>query len=919
MREQDIFIGREKELQMIETMLLDPDGRRHMLPLIGEAGVGKTWLLQQLYLRHRHDPSILVVRIDYGEARPQSLPGLSLHVIEQFGAYMSEQQIEAYHTRMAEWETLQEGDFDPDKIREEQNRLYHFGIDLIWQISQEKRTLVLSDALDAENALEDIQRTNLLMANLPNTVMILAARPTPFAHSVYQELAEFYRRWARHDPYDLGPFSPHEVQQYFAVAQTAEVPPAVREKTILLTPPHPVRVVLGAAWLNQHQTIPQELDALLDTLLDTVLDSSSDGPDEATLASYRKQFEPFLVEDLRAGSRPVDRALLNLSYLNQRYNPDILRRVLASEEGEEGDDESTFDALIAELHTHPFIRQSMLAEGGLLHEEVQRLILEHVWPHLDPDGTMRTSLARNVIDHYYVPEIDRLNGIIQEKLARSLKPTLNTGASIESQEHSLIPDEYWPKRDLQMDCLYYHFCLSEQEGWEYLNELFDEALTYHYSLPQMDAIVKTVPRVAPQEVDSARFQVRLAQILLEKGEGERARQLVEASLESPEIDPADAAKACMVMADTTTDPAEKVTHFKVAMEMAEASEDLVLRLKIHNRLGLAYRRQGHWKEAETEYLQVLHMLNEEQEPNQYAATLNNLAFVYMLNGNLVRADNLAEKALRMRREQGNIHGLGFSYSTRGRIAEAMGDYVLAMRYHRTAVDLCELVGDTNNAALMQVNVAAAECQAQKFDTARLLLSRALRSDLPNIRARAYQQAARIDMEEAKSLNSQGATPQEVDDKYAQAEQHGQQALELAREVLDDHLVASVLVDLLLVTFFREQRKDEARWQQVQAILKDHNYKLEKGRLMELEGNLAYAQDTLIAAFEHYLNACEFLAAYSFASFRNLFEQVRDKFFESPPEVQQEVCQMIQAKFASVNPDSPLVALKDLCINILVRL
>ncbi|NJN66194.1 MAG: tetratricopeptide repeat protein [Chloroflexaceae bacterium] len=889
---QDIFVGRDEALHLVDRMLRDPTGARHMLRIVGESGMGKTRLLRHLYHRYRADAGVLVVRIDYGEARPQSLPGLSLHVIEQFGAYMTEQHIAEYHQRMADWESLLKAEPDPDRVREEQQKIYHFGIDLIWQISQEKRTLVLSDAMDTENALEDIQRTNLLAANLPNTVMILAGRPTAFTSEVFAEISEYYRRWTMHDPYELGAFSPDETAAYLAAAVPVPIPSETRQAIVRLTAGHPLLVALSASRMAARS--------------------------EGFVASLRdndKDFERALVADIQALRRPIDRAVLVLSHLNQRYDRGILRQALELADDQHG--EAELRRVDEELKRLVEVRPSLLAEGRLLHEEVQRLLREHVWPVVDPDGSQRLSLAQMAIDSYYLPEIERLNTIVQDKLSRSLKPTLATAASVHREKFP-IPDEYWPKRDLQMECLYYQFTISEKEGWDYLNRLFDEALTYHYSLVQMDALVKAVPRVAPQQVDSAQFQVRFAQILLEKGEMQRAAHLAEKALDLPDIDPADAAKAFIVLADTANDPADKVTHFKVALEMAEAAEDPVLELKIHNRLGLAFRRQGHWNEAEEAYLQVLRLLDEDQDPGQYAATLNNLAFVYMLNGNLIRADNMAERALRMRREQGNIHGLGFSYSTRGRIAEAMGDYVLALRHHRTAVDLCELVGDTNNAALMQVNVAAAECHAQKFDTARLLLARGLRNDRPNIRARALQQASRIDMEEAKSLASQGASPQEVRTKYDQAEQHALQALEQAREVLDDHLIASVLVDLLLIAFFKDQRKDEACWHELQDILKDHDYKLEKGRMVELEGNLAYARGDGLGAFVTYLEACEILAAYSQSSFRALFEQVRDRFFDAPAETQRSMCQMIEVRYADLHPASPLVALKELCLDVLVR-
>lgn len=905
MQDQDMFIGREKELQMIDEMVRDPEGARHMLRIMGAAGAGKTWLLRQLYHRYRDDPAILVVRIDYGEARPQSLPGLSLHVIEQFGEHMSEKHKADYHQRMADWKALLESEVDPDRIREEQNKIYLFGIDLIWQLSQEKRILILSDALDTENALEDIQRTNLMATNLLNTVMLFTGRPGSFTEQVYDELARLYRRWQTHPVYELGGFSEAEAHSYLAASLPTGAALDVPAKVSLLTAGQPVLVALAAEWLQQRATLPEEVDMPLEKLRTL---------EEAPLRERRRLFEAALVEDIRALRRPIDRAILYRSFLNQRDDPRILEHVLEAVAPDE------LARVVEELKQSVVVRQSIITESSLLHQEVRRLLLEHVWPALDPDESLRHTLARTVIDAYYLPEIERLNTIIQDKLAQTLKPTLSsaTGTAPDRHDKLPIPDEYWPKRDLQIECLFYHFCISEQDGWNYLNQLFDEALTYHYSLPQMDALVQVVPRVAPQQVHSARFQVRFAQILLEKGEVQRAASMAEQALDAPDVDPTDAANAFIVLADATTDPAEKVTHFKVSLEMAEAAEDPVLEQKIHNRLGLAFRRQGHWKEAEQAYLQVLRMLDEQHDPNQYAATLNNLAFVYMLNGNLIRADNLAEKALRMRREQGNIHGLGFSYSTRGRIAEAMGNHVLAQRYHRTAVDLCELVGDTNNAALMQVNVAASECQSQKFEPARLLLARALRSDIPNIRARALHQAARVDVEEGRALASQSAPPLEVESKYEDAEQLARRALALAKEVLDDHLIASVLLDLIMITFLREQRKDEALVAELQEILKDHDYKLEKGRLIELEGDLAYSRGEVAAGFHHYLEACEQLATYSLSSFRTLFEQVRDKFFEAEPDEQKQICQMIEAKFADVHPASPLIALKDLCIDILVR-
>ena len=284
----------------------------------------------------------------------------------------------------------------------------------------------------------------------------------------------------------------------------------------------------------------------------------------------------------------------------------------------------------------------------------------------------------------------------------------------------------------------------------------------------------------------------------------------------------------------------------------------------------------------------------------------------------MRADTMAEKALRIRKSLGNLQNLSLSYATKGRIAEALGLFTEAGRYHRTAVDLAKEIDDFDNAFLFQTNVAAAERRAHDFEAARKLLEEGLQSKRPNVRTRALHELVKIHIEEAQTRKRQeGQEKQEaittsVKFYYDEAEKVAQEALGLAEKTGDDYLTTVILFDLALITFLREQRKDKARLDALESILKNHDYPAEKGRLEELMGHLAYEKGDLPTAFVHYLKACEILGKYKPGSFQRTFQRVRDKFLDATPEVQEQICQLIEQKFPSVHPALPLARLKELC-------
>ncbi len=895
MNSRHFFIGRENELQMIDDMIFDPSGSNNIWPIIGQAGVGKTWLLRQILQHYRNDPRVIVITIDHSQLKGHNMPELAIDLFKQFTSYMSPENLNELfrHLSLAEFTSTS---LDFNNMSDDQAESFLFRLQLLLKLTGRKRIVILNDALDARVATDMTDRYMMMFgSSFRNVVMVSAGRPTDNVMSVYDNHATFYKFWEQHPIYKLEPFSLYESNEYFYKILPSAIGTDLPTKTFLLTEGHPVLIGIAGEWLKRHINLPEEIDLPLIKL---------QFMDKEGLIKLRQRFEYALTDKIRSLRETIDVATLYLTFLNLRYDPKILQLALGIE------NRAALKTIISELKNSVFVRQFISSQNTLLlHEEAQRLLREYVWPAVDRDKQKRRALAQKVIDGYYLPEIKRLRKTVQSKLMRAIEQRL-----IRADESPLPPkpDEVWLKHELELECLDYYFRVSPEAGWTYFDQLLGEALIYHSSNLQIDGIMHAVQQLAPPEqINSVPFQVRQTQALLHKEKFEEATVLAQQALQSTHITPADAAVALVVLGKSTADPVMKLTCFQNALQQANNADNKGLQAKVYFELGFAYQLQGRWQEAITEYERVLRLLDFEKEEAQYAVTLDNLAFVTMLSGNPMQADNIAEKALRIRKKQGNVHGISLSYATKGHIAHALGDYIWAARSHRTAVDLAKSVGDQDNIALFQCYVASDERRFYRFKEARELLEAGLESNQSYIRAQALYQAAQIEIDEAQLLQRQRGSRKKIKRFYDAAESKVTEALAISQKIRDNYLIASILYDGAILYYFREKKAHEEYIEALQQLLDEHDYPLKKGRLIELLGDLAHLKGDVISAFTHYLHACEILAHYSQATFRHTFVRVRSSFFEATPEQQAEISHMIAAKFPHVDATSPLNALKGL--------
>ncbi len=894
---EEIFIGREEELQRVESLVHDPTGARHTLFLIGPGGVGKTWLLKEIYRRYQEDPDVVPVRIDYGEVRTRTLASLSLYLFfdQLRGTFPAEELLE-FRKRLADVEQRSHWQKSHGASEEEFFKVYSFGIDIANRLAKKKRLLILVDTLEARLSQGISDQVNLLASRLRNTVILVAGRPLKSVEDEALRFKSFYKGWTVHDPLRLDPFSREETGSYFLRVLPEKLAPDLYEKLFFLTAGNPILIAIAGEWLVRHIALPPEIDLPISAL---------HALDQPTLKAYRQRFEFALIDKVRTLRQPIDWAVLYLAYLNRRYDPEILRLVLKIDDPEE------LESLTTELRKLVFVRKSMLSDNGLLHDEVQRLIRDYAWPIVDPDGKIREDLAKQVVQDYYLPAIERLRAAVKQVIDQALEHAAVAGQAIVPP----IPDEEFLKQTMQIECLDYQMRLSTEIGLDYLDDLLDEALKSR-SYIFIDALNQAVYSQASALRESSAFQVRVSEMWRGKHNFDQAAALARHALNDAQITAADAAKAWNILGQTTPRPEEKVAYFEMALGKARLSNILGLQATILNNLGLIYRQTGEWRLAEDAFRQALRTMDREKDANQYANTLNNLAYVTMLLGDLDRADTLAEKALRMRKETANRAGLAFSYNTKGRIADARGDYAGALREYRTAVEWFRSIADVESVARVQVDIAQVERRASNFSLARELLEPALRSPRPDLLGAALSQSAKVDMDEAEALSRRGDEKdrERIQGLYTSAADFAQRAFEVGESMGDRHRMAVALFDLALIAWQAERREDGDRIAELENLLAGYEFPVERAHWLELQGSFAMVRGDISAAFGHYWEACRVLAGYSPGRFRRVFERVRARFLDAAAPVQAEIRNVIAPRLADLPSHSPLLAFRSLCLD-----
>jgi tetratricopeptide (TPR) repeat protein len=878
----ETFIGRQREIAMVEAMVFDPQQRRHILPVLGPGGVGKTWLLRALYREFQQHPDVLVIRTEFAEVRSASLPTLAFNVFKQFSDYISQEERDEFQERLANWELEVKQDAASIGATIAEESIYLFGFGLIMRLleHENKRLLFLSDTLESVKSLELAERINALSANFPNSVIVVVGRPTEEARAICARYPDIYLGWEVHPVHELEPFSLEETRAYYQSLLPMPIEDELLRKIYLLTGGSPILISITGEWLQRNIELPSDINLPLSEL------EAIGSQDVRLLKKFRRRFEFGLIDRIRALGQHIDIATLYLAYVNRRNDQRLLRIIL------DIDNDQDLEALETTLRGTVFVRKSMSSDGGVLHDEAQRLILEHAWPIIDPDGELRRTLARKVIDGFYLPEINRLRAIVREQIDRNMAQRFDQSQSWLPP----IPEQDWEKRDLQIECLDYQFRISDADGWQYLEQLLDEALRFEYSFIQMDQIIGAIYNLAPKQASSTRFRARVAQILLHKGELQQAVAMARGVISSPDVSQADAVAALMVMGDAEPLPQARVTHYTNALTRAEGMPNKAPHAMVYRSLGRAYQQQGRWQEAADAFRAAMALIDRRSGAAQLALLLNGLAYSLAWLGQLHEADTAATLAEKLCGELNDQRGSAMACASKGIAAARRGDALHAALLLREASRLALVAGDVEGAALYQAHLGESELALGRYAEARRALQLALQSRSAEVRQLAHLQMAALLRDEAlrPGLRAEGGDDRQ---RLALAGEHIHEALLLARRNGDQQTEAFCLLEQLELERHQSGRLDRELMSALSRLLETYDIPAAMGRFLELDGDQQLGRGQIERAFTLYADACLLLEGVGTAQLWPTFERVRRRLLDLDPEQAQLVHQLLHARLA----------------------
>ncbi len=169
---------------------------------------------------------------------------------------------------------------------------------------------------------------------------------------------------------------------------------------------------------------------------------------------------------------------------------------------------------------------------------------------------------------------------------------------------------------------------------------------------------------------------------------------------------------------------------QTALERAQAAfEEVDDRLGIARSLstaGTLAAQQGHYALARGRYQQALDILRQEEEKTLTANVLNNMAIVARYQGDYERSRALHEEALAIRRTLGDPLSISTSLSNLGNVMLDLRDYATAQRYQEEALALRREVGDRWATANSLNNLANVLRTEHKYAAAQYMYEESLR-------------------------------------------------------------------------------------------------------------------------------------------------------------------------------------------------
>ncbi len=658
------FVGREDILRRMDDVVSGKDPKIALF-VEGGGGIGKTRLLTEVYRRYAPADHLGVVNVvDFDDSYLQISGNLEQHIAKSLGT----EHFKEYFERVKRLRQAEQAGMSEEFLEQDEDAMRAAFLKNLNFYAQFRRVVLLLDTCEKLKNAQVWENIFNLMENAENTVFFIAGREDEKTSETHQRFLEAQSRLSADSVgvETLQPLKPEESLWYLKEKQ--------KEKRVSLSEP----VVKGLLTLSQGRPILLDLAIewiARDIPQDWILEIAEKQLSTSDLNSRRFEFEKLLVSPITQIRTRMDQLCLLLSRVYPLDSEGIARLLRISQKEARH--------LREEAVTYVFIKQ-LPNDQISLHDDMRRMIHEHVWGIIDPLKERRIRQSATAKE-YLKSKIEEAGKGAGEPQAAEAKP-----ASLSIMEYALEQE----RRVLRGMYLFHALYANFEEGVKEFTRLFDEDSSNNSREILIDQIESREFEERAAKLERLEVLSRKAEFLKRKGELSQALQLVKKCLSIASDDDAKLdflIKAASVEVNLGR-ASEAVKNLKEAQRLCETNEALKKwQANVFNLLGFASRMQGKLSEASTYYRKALNALlaSKHSAETLKAAILNNLGYVTAQEGRYRSALGYCQQAFEIRQGINDRIDIGSSFSAMGEVYRNWGKYSEALRNYEEALKIFE--------------------------------------------------------------------------------------------------------------------------------------------------------------------------------------------------------------------------------------
>ena len=659
MSSQIPFIGRIDELEIISKGLQIRES--NIIYILGEGGVGKTRLVQEVRIKTEMQDSFLVTQtLDFDDQSNRMFDNFELRLAEE--VKRKGFNLDAYSNALRDLRKMEKANVSPDGLVSQKEQARLILVNILNQISSEKRIVFILDTVEkSESGIFWATLVDFL-ARIKNFTCILAGR-RQVSFNLREVLEEKFVDRVIY--LELQPLKPEDSIRYLEEKQESahtNIDKSLVQKLLYLTGGRPILIDLAVEYVARGIS----LDWLLEEDLDTLKSSSTDEQHRR-----RKEFEKQLVQYIMKIRKPIHRLVLTMSRIYPLSKSMI--STLLDLDDQEADD------LYTDAKSYVFVKELPELARITLHDEMRDLVNLYVWPELDIDNARRRRDSQLSIK-IYEQEDQVIRTQLEDKnyiasLSAIEEKELETNLEMIDEQlcnHLLyagLPDGFMRWKKIVDD-------YRTENEFSFAKGLVDSAQEYFSALTQ------------DQQFEYLILEARLTNEIGQVNEAEKKLHIL---LE--EYGDKDEYKSGILNAMGLVE--EKLGKMQAALDHQLQCLEIVKRFNtsavapVSNRIGYLYRLMGNLSKAEEYYRFALKTNSDipfaKRRQSLTASLFNNLGYIFGLERKYAQMDLHCDQAAEIWFELGMNQEIGRSETTRAIFHRDQGNYLGSLDLLKQAV------------------------------------------------------------------------------------------------------------------------------------------------------------------------------------------------------------------------------------------